>query len=605
MAINSGYRTLTATNIEGVTTNRNYVQNNFENGTTIGWSLFNTTLTSGLPTGTISAGASSLTLSTTTTNPLSELTSLQLTSAGAVTAGQGFISDVFIINRQDQAKVLFSNFMYEVVLASNANFSGLLGSQTIAAYIYDVTNSVWIQPAGFLGLNQSSGPAKSAPITFQTNASGAGNQYQLAIVFLQATTGAVLINFDNFNCGPEFQSGGIGSISMMATSNTTSVGSATTPFVFQTVIKDRAGAYNATTGRFTVPVSGDYFCSINGSITTGSINVQPYVNGGPYNSGTLVTLNATAAQTGSVLVEALNAGDIIDMRPSASSTLNSACSLSIFCLSSSDVSSNADTRVIDFTGTQSSQSVTANVTDIAFTTTKDSAAAWNGTQYVVGISGEYVVTTSFANSAAGLIEFVRNGSTYGFGGSNTAGAIGSGCILISGCKAGDTLSVRTSATGTITSGNLGVFRLSGPAVINASESVNARYFSTGGQTIGAGVETAIFYATKSKDTHNAYNISTGIYTAPISGTYLVTAQANSNSTNVSGITVVLTKNSTDVGQGPYALVTTGSTAVLPGDTVYLNAGDTVTIKLFNNNAGSIVLTTSNTLNFFNIVRVGN
>jgi hypothetical protein len=174
----------------------------FEQATTTGWSLFNTTLTSGLPTGTVGSGAAALTMATSSVNPLVGSNSLQVAAASAWTAGQGVISDAFTIERADLGKVLSFSLYYEAAAGgANANWSGIVGSQTFAVYLYDVTAAAWVQPAGFLGMNQNSG-AGLVNGTFQTSVTS-GQQYRLAILALQATTLGVTLNLDQLCVCPQ------------------------------------------------------------------------------------------------------------------------------------------------------------------------------------------------------------------------------------------------------------------------------------------------------------------------------------------------------------------------------------------------------------------
>lgn len=182
---------------------KNYITyNNFENAATTGWSLFNTTISAGfIPNGSVNAGASTVTtFATTTTNPIAGSNSLQAASSSAWNLGQGFISDVFTLEREDLNKLLTINFSYEVSSGSgNADWGGVLGTQTFIVYVYNTTSSAWVQPSGYLSLNTSTGTGKFTG-TF-TSSSTVGQQYRIAIVASRNSTGAVTINFDNFFVG--------------------------------------------------------------------------------------------------------------------------------------------------------------------------------------------------------------------------------------------------------------------------------------------------------------------------------------------------------------------------------------------------------------------
>lgn len=164
-----------------------------------GWSLFNTTLTSKIPTGAITAGAASITtFGSSSTTPLSGDYSLRVASSGAVTAGHGFISDAFTIDRQDRAKVMGWSFSFEAV-SGTMDFSGT-SANTWAVYIYDVDGAAWIQPTGVYNLVQSSGVGIASG-TFQTTATG--TQYRIAVICITATGGAVEMRLDAFTVGPQ------------------------------------------------------------------------------------------------------------------------------------------------------------------------------------------------------------------------------------------------------------------------------------------------------------------------------------------------------------------------------------------------------------------
>jgi len=118
-------------------------------------------------------------------------------SSGVLSAGQGFISNAFTIDAEDQAKVLTFSFAYQAV-SGTMNFSGT-SSNTWAVYIYDATVGTWIQPAGVYNLVQSSG-AGLATGTFQTTSSS--TSYRIAVICINATGGAVSMKFDDFFVGP-------------------------------------------------------------------------------------------------------------------------------------------------------------------------------------------------------------------------------------------------------------------------------------------------------------------------------------------------------------------------------------------------------------------
>jgi hypothetical protein len=189
---------------------KSYVGNGtFENGLTSGWSLLTTTLTGLIPTGTITTSAASLNaLSVTATNPLSGVYSLQTASSAAWAVGQGFISDPLTIDREDRAKILNFKASFEVNAGSaNINASGT-SANTYHVYLYDVANAAtapWVQPSGVYSFNSFTGQISG---TFQ--AASNATSYRLAIICVNASGGAVSINWDDFSLSPGTPSSTVG-----------------------------------------------------------------------------------------------------------------------------------------------------------------------------------------------------------------------------------------------------------------------------------------------------------------------------------------------------------------------------------------------------------
>ena len=298
----------------------------FEQGVTTGWSLFNTTLTGGLPTGSVSAGAASLALTATSTNPLAGSYSMQLAAGTSWTAGQGVISSAFTIDRADLNKYISFKIYYEpTVGGGSANWSGTLGSQSLAIYIYDVTASAWVQPIGFLGMNTASG---SGYVTgFFKTSTTSGQQYQIAIVALQAVASPLTITVDQVFVGP--QNNSVANTYVTSTSGP-SITSTAAVVKFNNSIIDRTSSYSSSTGLFTVPITGIY--QVSGFITASAVSMTAgqfietyiYKNGALYADGGITYAQATQtlawrAGGSSVLVSCV-AGDTLAIWGACSAT---------------------------------------------------------------------------------------------------------------------------------------------------------------------------------------------------------------------------------------------------------------------------------------------
>jgi len=582
MAINSSFRTLSADNMEGVVYARNYLKNSFENNSTTGWNKVSVSSMSGsVPASgsTISVGFASAvtTFAASATSPLNGKYSLNAASSAAWTAGQGFISDAFAIDRMDAGKVLTVSFDYEVVSGgSNANFSGTLGSQTFMIYIWDQTAGAWIQPAGFLGMNQSGGPGRVV-CTFQSGVT-IGQQYRVAVIASVASSGAVSLRFDNLSCSREMNP--IGQLrnpagTIIATGSLTPPngylycnGSAISRASYAELFAAIGTTYGSGDGSttFNLPDLRGIFARGAGSQTIGGIgysatlgnkqndamqghvhNVRSYRGNASGSRPSAESSNfATESQTATT--SPLNDGTNGTPRTDAETRpANQAVAYHI-CFSSGSVqlSSDTDTRVVAFaankSATQSILNTTNTVIDFNSVEINTHGSTYAAGAYTVPVSGYYKIAFNFnfstpgSNTIFGLL--FKNGlafcrlSAQPYSSSQSGGA-GSTVIYL---NAGENVSIAAfqssgSAQTLEGAGRFSVERLSGPSVVAASESVSAAYYLTAAQSISASdVQTIINFNQKDFDSHNAVTTGAGWkFTAPISGKYRISTSGMLNS----------------------------------------------------------------------------
>ena len=661
MALNSNFRTLTADNIEGLVDDRNYLKASFENGTIQGWTEMAVTLTSGLPTGTptiSSTAAGSIALSTTATTPLSGARSLLVTGAAGWTAGQGFISDEFTLDRMDLGKVLTVSFDYELV-SGTLNFSGTLGSQTLMVYIYDATagGANWIQPAGFLGMNQSSGPGR-VTATFQSSVV-VGQKYRVAVIASQAVGSACSLEFDNFTCSRV--TAPIGPVVTDWVSYTPTITTSSGSITNYTASGKyrRVGDSVQVFGSIKFSAASAAFAQLYATLPSGlSIDTAKVNPNQQTIIGSCGALDSGIANYtgGSVFVQlpsyvylapsavTTHAGTAPVVTPGFSNTFpitfNTNDEISweyevpvTGWSSSTQQSSDTDTRVVAFQaynagGTATSVPTGATATKIVnLTAISDTHATWNaGSQaYIIPVSGYYEITSSVYTSAfsgGNSVGFILNGSYNETGASQQSSSIapitvwGSRTVQL---KAGDSVSIgycqfsgTTQSVGAFPPTSLKITRLSGPSVVAASETVAAVYQTGAGQSIPNNTVTPIVYGTKVFDTHSAMNASTGVYTVPVSGTFevkashyfgtAITATATDVQTivQVDGISM-FGSNLTKSGTVAAPLTTLGSFLVKA------NAGQTIRIALLQSNstASAQSLLANVTFNWISINRVGN
>jgi hypothetical protein len=109
----------------------------------------------------LTGGSPGLTLTSTTSTPLRGASSMLITHAASDQQGDGF-ADTITIDDADKCKVLTISFDYEIA-------SGTYATGDLNLWVYDVTNSTLIQPAGYQ--IQNVGIESKHIATFQTTTS--------------------------------------------------------------------------------------------------------------------------------------------------------------------------------------------------------------------------------------------------------------------------------------------------------------------------------------------------------------------------------------------------------------------------------------------------
>jgi len=641
---------------------------NFESGTTTGWSLAHSALTSLFPTSTASAGTAfdsthggssanaNLTLTATNTGNIAGSYSAHLsqTSAGS-TAGDMLISNQFFIDDEDAAKVLTFKLYY---YANNGtlNFSGT-SSNSFAIYIYDVTNGAWIQPAGVYGMTtgvNSNGIIGYATGTFQTTSNSTG--YQIAIININAAATVYDIYFDDISVGPQTAPIGVpvsdwinaGPNTISATTTAPTKGTAT--ITNDNLWWRRVGGnmeirmeYSQTAAGTATAGSGDYlfqipsgysidlnkvaeYTTVNGSRATNVVG-SFFAEGGASNLiGYVVVYDGTHVRyqgnsgNGTTSPDFGTVGSADNGLTNASLNYAATYSVPIAGWSSNvQMSSDTDTRVVAATVSGTSTTVTSSVTTLVPTTiTNDTHSGFSGSTYTVPVSGFYLISMSyFVNSSFGsgayIEAYVQHNATnilVGGEGSQAAGGedLFPGGSVLRLCNAGDTLKFAGQTSGgSVAASNLvgNIFRLSGPSVIASTETVAMHYTDTSGGAIGTGSATYT-YATKDYDTHNAY--SSGTYTVPVSGKYLIKGSIGTASVSISTtqtLNVYVYQNGVSKAQA-WIVGSGGTTNYFAQCMTTLNCvtGDLITIRV-SSPGGATTANTAVASNEVFITRVGN
>lgn len=615
---------------------KNYISNgDLEAGTTTGWSLFNTTLDANkVPNGSITAGASSITtFATTSTNPLAGTYSLNVAASTAFTAGQGFISDVFNIDIEDRAQVLANKFFYSVVSgASNLNFSGT-SSNTWAVYWVDVSNgNKWVQGDGVFNLV---GNSFAPPSTGTVQLDSTCTQARLAVICINNSAGAASMLFDDFSVGPQVTSVGPAmSDAQTYTPVITGVGTTTNTQGWWRQVGDMMEGWGIFTCG-TVPSTTLLSISLPSgkSIDPQKIPTNSFFNAGKL-TGVMGTVspawptNATGGGGPYILITdtATDATKLYVGRGTSSQTItkmngdNNFSSgdkgefyfrIPIAGFSSNTVqSADVDNRIVRLNVTQnqpSSASFDGN-SNIIFgspSSINDSTGGYSTItgNYTCSVTGTYTVNANIvlnATSTGSFLDFqlLRNGSIVAiFPAATPASATNASPLLIStevDCNANDTLSIRINTdrsspfiANQAGKNRLSISRLSGPAVVQASEGVGATIYRNAVQSQTSGSLDKVLIDTVDNDSHNAFSSANNRWVAPRPGRYWVTGQITwqSNSTSVRAGYVYI--NGVSKMRSVVPPSSGGDTTISMSKLFKLNAGDYIELYASQSSGGAL------------------
>ncbi len=646
---------------------KNYITyGDFENQASTGWTTIGcASLVNGLPTSVGSSGAAfsssnggrtkgantaDISGTVQLSGPLAGIASGALITIGAGTIGDGHISSAYPIDIEDQAKVMSYKVRYQVTNGT-PNMSGT-SANTYAVAIYSPADNAWLPVAGAFNFVQSSGVG-IAQGTFQTNITT--TSVQIFIYSPVAPTGTSGLYFDSVYVGPQSLAFGP-AVSDWTSQTMTITGSTSNPTkgtntehyytrrvgdslelsynYYQTV----AGSAGSGTYLYALPAgmvidttkfnaTGDQNVTNVGDATALNSGINQPMQGRVfvYDSTHLAVstgTNGTNTQTSSSTFNALS-------NTTVTTTFNANVPISGWS-SSSVQSADTDTRLINAvvsgnaTGTVSS--TFAGSANLTFPTIdSNSAGLWGTNTFTCGVTGVYEVTGQMQISGTylinqyGVISVAKNNTEIRQSISYAGGSESSVTVPINTqltCSAGDTLSVRAwsnstspSISGGTSTNYVNFKRLSGPAVVAASESV---FFQAAGAvptgTLGASHNTVI-YGTKEVDSHNAYNSTTGVYTVPVSGNYQIdgswgttAAAAALGNANVCSIAIngtrkrAFKRNAFLNDTGAETCAVSSKYRCLAGDTITITSYTETTTPAYNN---------GDNVNFFSVARVGN
>jgi hypothetical protein len=562
----------------------NYITASDAESSSAGWNRYQNTASATPVSGTGGTPSASTTFGTTTTNPLRGLSSFLLSKDAANRQGEGLSYD-FTIDRTDRAKVLTVSFDYE----TGGSFvpAGFGVASDLQIYLYDVTNSLVIQPAGYL--IDGTGKHKA---TFQT----ASNSTSYRLIFHIASTNSSswTFKFDNIKISPETTMQGVpvSDWTSYVPASTAGLGNATTNLQWRrnggsvevrgTLV---AGSTVASEARVSLPSvvsdpglptishAGTYARSPSTSNHGGLVLIEPGVS--------YVTFSDPGTWSG---VSAASLSKVLgNSMASAGETISINFSVPIQGWSSNVAMSNdTETRIVSAKAGGSVGSTTS--APLLFPTVEfDTHGMYSPStgKFTVPVPGYYELS-SYINAAVTIVyDAVINGATAKpFMCSAPTTGRTSGSIILK-LNAGDTVYVQSEgASGAIGSESwIALKRLSGPSAIAATEAVNAKYYVSSSHTVSTSAQAN--FDGKIYDTHGAVTTGTAgsagtwKFTAPVAGKYAVKTFWN-NSVSNSSSHIFLYKNGVNQESMGYILGTTG--AGTGATTIQLNAGDTIDLR---------------------------
>lgn len=483
-------------------------------------------------------GSPTITWTTSATAPLNGTNSFLLTKGASNTQGQG-ASYTYSLPLEFRGKALSINLPYMVDSGTFTAGTASTDSDLII-YAYDITNSKLVEPSSIKLLSNSTSISDMlrAQIQFDSNCTSA----RFIIHCATTSASAYTVKFDDIVVSPSQYVFGT---PVTDWTPVTLTGGWTTNTTYS-AYKRRVGdsfEYNVAISLAGAPNAANLTINLDSTIDTvklksnelgviriGDSGVRDYIGHVLYNTATQVTLSYDSVSASTILEATVT--NIAPFTFGASDFVHCSFKIPAVGLSSSvQMSDSSDTRVVAFQGYKSTnQSVTANVTDITFTSSVDTHGSWSGSSYTVPVAGLYDFSMRAISSSGCVINIYVNTVSTAYLTNSYGTQVLSGSAMLS-LKSGDVVTFRGDTSNNINGGltamlsytALSIKRISGPNQIAASETIAASYSSSVNKSPSTTVP--VDFDTKEFDTHGMVTGTGGSSwraTAPLSGLYEIT-----------------------------------------------------------------------------------